>query len=394
MIEKMRDCYVIFYQELRYIFCDGKGKAAYFLFGIPLLFTLLFGFTYSLDTLKKMPTVIYDQDQSVASRSLILAFSDSERFDIVGVVDSEEEMEEYLNAEQAMVAVSIPNDFAKHIKSGIGTEVLLSVNAKNIMYPNSAMNFAKEIITTHNIGLGEKLVEAIGQVPNQALYTVAPIATRVRILYNPTDSYTPFMLPGMATNGLQIGIILAICFAIVREYKNQALWGSYSVSSIVAGKLLAYWLCALCAAVISFSFYIEVFEVPFRGSLEELLLIYAAFTFAVASLGMLFSAWAPNEIMPFHPSEFIYFMPAFLYSGYSWPNIAKNSFAYFYSLLLPMNYAADTIRNLLLIGYAEELMQNVLVLAGGGIAIFLITVWSCNRRLKKIALIKVAEVSA
>jgi hypothetical protein len=59
-----------------------------------------------------------------------------------------------------------------------------------------------------------------------------------------------------------------------------------------------------------------------------------------------------------------------------------------------MNYAADTIRNLLLIGYAEELLQNVFALAGGGFAIFLLTVWSCNRRLKKIAIAKAAEVSA
>jgi ABC-2 type transport system permease protein len=390
----MREFYFNFCKELQYIFCDGKGQAGYFIFGIPLFFTLLFGFVYSPDVLKGMPTVIYDQDQSVASRSLVLAFSDSERFDIVGVVDSEEEMEDYLNREQAMVVVGIPADFAKHIKSGVGTEVLLSVNAKNLMYPNSAMNFAKEIITTYNIGVGKKLVEAIGQVPNQALYTTAPIATRIRILYNPTDSYTPFMLPGMAANGLQIGIILSISFAIIREYKNQELWSRYSAGSIVVGKLMAYWLCAFGAAIISFSCYMYLYEVPFRGSLENLLLIYAAFTFAVTSLGLFFSALAPNEIMPFHPIEFIYFMPAFLYSGYSWPNIAKNSFAYLYAHLLPLNYAADTIRDILLIGYAGELLQNVFVLACGGVVVCSITIGICKHRVKKIGLAKQAEVSA
>ena len=393
MILKMREFYFIFWKEIRYIFVDGKTKAGYFLFGIPLLFTLLFGLVYSPDTLKGMPTVIYDQDQSVASRSLILAFSDSERFDIVGVVDSEEEMEEYLSSEEAMVAVGIPADFAKHIKSGVGTEVLLSVNAKNIMYPNSAMNFAKEIITTYNIGLGKKLIEAIGQVPNQALYTAQPIATRIRILYNPTNSYTPFMLPGMAANGLQIGIILAICFAIVREYKNQELWSHYPACSIVAGKLVAYWLGGFCAAIVSVSCYIYLFDVPFQGSLENLLLIYAAFTFAVTSLGLFFSALAPDEIMPFHPIEFIYFMPAFLYSGYSWPNIAKNSFADFYSLLLPMNYAVDTIRDILLVGYAGDLLRDVLVLVCGGVVVLYITIGICKYRVKKIALAKKSEVA-
>ncbi len=394
MMLKMREFYFNFCKELHYIFYDGKGKAGYFIFGIPLFFTLLFGFVYSPDALKGMPTVIYDQDQSVASRSLLLAFSDSERFDIVGVVDSEEEMEDYLNREQAMVAVGIPADFAKHIKSGVGTEVLLSVNAKNLMYPNSAMNFAKEIITTYNIGVGKKLVEAIGQVPNQALYTTAPIATRIRILYNPTDSYTPFMLPGMAANGLQIGIILSICFAIIREYKNQELWSRYSAGSIVVGKLMAYWLCAFGAAIISCGCYMYLFEVPFRGSLENLLLIYAAFTFTVTSLGLFFSALAPNEIMPFHPIEFIYFMPAFLYSGYSWPNIAKNSFASLYAHLLPLNYAADTIRDILLIGYAGELLQNVFILCCGGVVVCFITIGICKHRVKKIGLAKQAEVSA
>lgn len=368
-------------QELDFIF--RKSKAACFLFGLPFVFTLLCGFVYSQNTLKAIPTVFYDQDQSSASRSLLMAFADSERFEIVGVVDTEEAMEKYLQNEQALVAIGVPADFAANIKKGLGTEVLLSVNAENLMYPNSAINFAREILTTYNIGLGKKLVEAIGQVPNQAIYTVQPIATRMRILYNPTDSYSPFMLPGLATNGLQIGIILAICLAIVREYKQQILWQKYSTLCIVAGKLAAYWVCAVFAAVLACGMYIYFYAVPFHGEWGSLLLIYGAFTFAVTSLGLLFSAAATSEIIPFHPIEFLYFMPAFLYSGYSWPHIAKNSFTYLYSYILPMNYAVDTIRDLLLIGYSADLWQNVVILGTGGVSVFIATVGVCRYRVAK-----------
>lgn len=369
-------------KEFRYIFF--VKRIALLLFGVPLGYAILFGLIYSTDTVESIPTVIYDQNQSSASRSLIQAFADSQRFQVVGVVTTQEEMEQYIQGDKAMVAIGIPFDFSKKIKLGYGTEVMLEVNAANLMYPNIALAFGKEIITTYNVGIGQKLVEGANQVSQQALRTAAPVTLKQRILYNPTSSFTSFLLPGLITNGVQIGIILCICTALLREYRDAAFWRTTSATIIVAGKLLSYWLCAMLAAVIAVAVCIIGFKVVFRGSIGSLLLIYSAFTFMITNLGLFISAVAHDEKQPIPPIALFYIMPAFLYSGYSWPHIAKNSFVYMYSLLLPMTYAADTIRDILLAGYSPELIWNSAILYAVGAGVGLLTIVICTQRSKSL----------
>ena len=374
----------IFFKEIQFILKEKKNVL--FLFFLPILYAAFFGYVYGAESLKYIPVVVLDQDQSSASRSLVSAFADSERFDIMFVVETQAEYEEILDREDALVGLGIPADFAKHIKTGIGSNVIVTSNGKNLMYPNSALSFAREIITTYNGGLGKKLVEAMGQFPGQAAYTVAPVSMRLRIFNNPTNSYLPFMLPGMVTNGVQIGIMMAVFLAIVREYTNLDLWKKNSLFVILFSKIAAYWILSLAGALLAIGLYVFVYNIPFVGSFFNILLLYSSFIFAVVTIGMFFSAMAPSVMVPFHPIEFIYFMPAFLYSGYSWPEFSKNLFTQFYAYLLPMNYIADPVRDILLMGYSENIGSNSLILCCFGIAAFVVTGFVCKKRIKTVLL--------
>lgn len=374
----------IFFQEIRFIVKEKKNLL--FLFFLPILYAAFFGYIYGAESLKYIPVVVLDQDQSSASRSLVSAFADSERFDIVAVVETQEEYEKVLDCEDALVGIGIPSDFAKHIKTGIGSSVIVTSNGKNLMYPNSALSFAREIITTYNGGLGKKLVEAMGQFSGQAAYIVSPVSMRLRIFNNPTNSYLPFMLPGMVTNGVQIGIMMAVFLAIVREYTNLDLWKKNSLLVILFGKIAAYWILSLAGALLAIGLYVFVYNIPFIGSFFDILILYSSFIFAVVTIGMLFSAMAPSVMVPFHPIEFIYFMPAFLYSGYSWPEFSKNLFTKVYAYLLPMNYIADPVRDILLMGSSENIGRNSLILCCFGLVAFVVTGLVCKKRIKTVLL--------
>lgn len=276
-----------FFREIQFILKEKKNVL--FLFFLPILYAAFFGYVYGAESLKYIPVVVLDQDQSSASRSLISAFADSERFDIVSVVETQAEYEEILDREDALVGIGIPADFAKHIKTGIGSSVIVTSNGKNLMYPNSALSFAREIITTYNGGLGKKLVEAMGQFPGQAAYTVAPVSMRLRIFNNPTNSYLPFMLPGMVTNGVQIGIMMAVFLAVVREYTNLDLWKKNSLFVILFSKIAAYWILSLAGALLAIGLYVFVYNIPFVGNFFDILLLYSSFIFAVVTIGMFFS---------------------------------------------------------------------------------------------------------
>ena len=203
-----------FAKEESSTFLSIKSKLLYILLLLPLCYTVLFGLVYSKNVMSELPTVIYDQDNSLASRTLINMFDDSDKYQVVAQVQSTEELESLLKNETAMVGVVIPPNFAKDIKLSLGTDVLITVNASNIMYNNVMMSSCQEIIQTFVAGTGEKILEAGNKLPTQALATVMPINIKVRIINNPVTGYNEFMLGGLGINGLQIAILLVVITAL------------------------------------------------------------------------------------------------------------------------------------------------------------------------------------
>lgn len=350
--------------EFRRIF-RRDSKIALVLFGLPVFYSILFGCVYSSAVVKAIPTVVYDQDQTSASRSLIQAYADSERYLLVAEVGSQEEMEQYLQANKALAAVSIPPDFSRKIRLGLASEVLIETNAANLLFANTVITTSQEIVQTFSVGAGQKIVEALNQMPAEALRSVAPVRIALRIVNNPTLSYSNFVLPGMIANGVQLALMMVLGSVFIRLYPSLASWRGVSSARIVAGKLLPYWLCGLLAYILSIAVIVLLFHVPLKGGIISLLVIGAAFSLAVVGVGGFVSAIAPNEIMALQ-LPMLYIMPAFLFSGYSWPQLAMNGFSRAYSAILPLTYAADTMRDILLAGSAPQLWRDAAILAAFG----------------------------
>jgi len=203
----------------------------------------------------------------------------------------------------------------------------------------------------------------------------------LRVLNNPTYGYANFIIGGLGANGLQLGIVLAICTTLTGVYRREKDWRDISSGRIVIGKLLPYWLWGM----VSFATYLVIayqfLLLPVKGNLGELLLIGSAFVFAVSAIGLFFSAIAPNEVQAVQ-LPIAYIMPAFLFSGYIWPDFAMNTFSQLVSTILPLTYAAVNIRDLMLVGCAPDLYRGVLVLSamGGVLLSFSVGIVAFRRR--------------
>lgn len=358
-------------KELRRIFIE-EPKTALLLFGIPIVYSLLFGMVYEENAVKYMPTVVYDQNQSQFSRKLSQAFEDSERYQVVAYVHSQEEVEQYLREGWAKVAVIIPDDFARDVKRGKGSQVLVEVEGSNLMFANSVISSAQEIVQTFAAGVGMNLIEALGQMPDEAVKKAAPVQFGVRILSNPTFAYSNFILAGLGANGLQLGIMLAICTALNREYKRLEEWGGVPSFRLILGKILPYWVLGIAVFATYMLIIVYVFNLPFKGSVLNLLFSGAAFVFAVVGVGSFYSAISPNEVYAVQ-LPMVYIMPAFLFSGYVWPHLAMNEFSLIFSKILPLTYMADDVRDLMLSGYAPFLQRDVLILLTFGIVLLIVS---------------------
>ena len=182
-------------RELHQMFITER-KRAVFLFGASLAYLLLFSLLYGSNTIKEVPIVICDEDQTQFSRTLLQTFADSERFRIVSQVSRQEDLEFLLHEKTVFAALHIPEKFTQNAKSGHTSPILLLTDGANILIANTVTTTAQEIITSFAKDTGTRFNEAtLSQLPDSALHKSAPVELRLRVLNNPTQSYCNFVIP-------------------------------------------------------------------------------------------------------------------------------------------------------------------------------------------------------
>lgn len=354
-------------EEIQYLL-SGRVPLVLIIFGVPLFFTILFGLIYGENVVNHIPMVIYDQDQSSLSRTLVQMYADSERYDVVSYVSTQEDMEAAINNREALVALGIPQDFSQNIKNGNGADIAVIANSTNNMFGNAALSSAQEINRSFSVAVGQKLMEELNQPPDAAMNAAYPVHLGVRILNNPINGYAPFMLSGLMLNGFQIGLMIAAAPLLTTECIRRRYGREYSSFLIMLGKGIPYWGFGLLAYLLALAVVIHAFAVPIRGSWFDAAVLGGAFDFFVVGVMMFFSSCSPTRVMSLQ-IPMVYIMPGLLYSGLSWPSFDMNEIAGFLSLLLPMTYAGDNLRDILLAGYAPALWTDCAkMLLGGCIA--------------------------
>lgn len=364
-------------------FIFRQPKVLLFLFGAPLAYMLIFGFLYLEDVVKYVPTVIYDQDQTPLSRALIEAFADSERFKIVGQVTSQEEMETMLRAKEARTAVTIPPHFAQDVKRGLSTQVLVTADNTNMILGNTVMMAAQEITQDFSSRMGTKLLEEFDQLPWQAEHKVAPLELKLYVWNNPTLSYLNFFLAGLVLTALQAGILLSMGYSLTNEFDpghSQAV-KEFSTGRLLLGKCMVYFLMALISYSLAITATIFLFGIPFKGTVADLAMVGIAFVFAVTAMGTILGAFCKDETS-YTQATLGIAMPAFIFSGYTWPLHAMNGFGLMLSYIFPVTYTIDVVRDILLAGYSPLVYRSFLNLLLCGLLFAALGIYFYDRKRK------------
>lgn len=367
-------------REIKEIFCQPKLLT--FIFGAPILYTLLFGLLYVNNVVKDIPTVIYDESQTQLSRSLANSFEDSEKYRIVGYVSSQEETEEYLKEKKAITAIIIPEEFSRNLKKGLSSQALVMVDGSNLVFANTIIASANEIIQTFAAGVSVKSLEGIGQLPEVAKNKGVPLQLRLRVFHNPTLNYTNFMLLGLVVAVVQQGMLLTVALSMVREKGRMEELKDFSAVTVILGKGLLYWLLGSISLGIVILITHLIFGIPFRGGLASLLALGGVFTLAITFLGIVFSSICSDDLTATQYSM-LFAMPSFLYSGFTWPIESMSEAGKIIAAFSPLNYIVNDLRDLALGGYAPLLYRDIKILFTASVVLFLISLLVFAAKRKK-----------
>lgn len=328
---------------------------------MPIVYTILFGYTYYKNVLNNIPVVVCDMDQTYISRMLITNYDTSDKFDVVSEVTSEDEMLQELRDGKAIVGIYAPPHMTRDIKMGIIPHVGIYINATNIVFGSAAFVGAEEINMNLYIAGGQKIAERLYDYPQQALKAAYPMLIRVRTLNNPTSAYTYFMLLGLVCNGIQISIYLYATAAFTRSKKHLAIWKKNGAFLTLLGKFLVIWCCSFIAYGISFVIAANLFYVPFRAPWYEFAALCGAFVAFFASLSLAFSLCLPGAVIALQ-GTLLFIMPGLLYSGLSWPGEWMQKLPSILSACFPITYVAIPLRDLSLQGFSILFRHDLTVM--------------------------------
>ncbi|HVT95327.1 MAG TPA: ABC transporter permease [Bryobacteraceae bacterium] len=363
-------------KELRHIRRDARSLLM--ALALPMFLMLLFGYALNLDV-DRIPTLVYDADQSPESRSLVQKFQGSRFFEIEGFVDNYSAIERGIDRGDILMALAIPRDYSRRIRAGepVAAQILLDGSDSNTA--SIALGYAQSIVQDYSVTLrSEGADRRFGIKLQQA------VDARTRVWYNSTLQSKNYVVPGLIAVILTIIAALLTSLTIAREWEmgtmEQLMSTPVRPSEIVLGKMLAFFFIGVADTVLSVLVGVFVFDVPFSGSVWVLALTSTVFLTGALFWGILLSAVAKSQLMAFQMGIISSFLPAFMLSGFIYAVENMPPAIQAITRLIPTRFFVTILKGIFLKGVGlEVLWTDLLYLAGFSIVVFLLA----TRRLRQ-----------
>lgn len=339
----MNRLFAIAWKELRQLRRDRMTLAM--MVALPVIQLLLFG--YAIDTdVRNIPTVVYDQDRSSASRELVESLAATGFYEMRGNVTGYPEIERAMRSGRARVALVIPARFSSDVELGRGSAVQLVVDGSDPQIVASATNTASALIGARSAELMVRHARASGGMSQ-------PMRLEPTNWYNPDLRTAVFVVPGLIGVILTMTMVMLTAMAIARERERGTLEAlivsPLRSAELMVGKILPYVGIGYVQITLVLLVGRLVFDVPFIGSLALLYGLTFVFIAANLALGLLFSTLAKTQQQAMQMS-FFFLLPNILLSGFAFPWEGMPLPARWLSEGLPLTHFLRIVRGITLKG--------------------------------------------
>ncbi|HEV3331651.1 MAG TPA: ABC transporter permease [Bryobacteraceae bacterium] len=367
----------MFVKELHHITRDARSLTM--ALAMPVMMLLLYGYALSLDV-DHIRTLIYDQDGTEASRSLMRQFEGSRYFQVDGFVNDYRAIERGIDTNKTLVGVVIPRDFGKDLRAGRGATVQLLLDGSDSNTASIAMGYAESVVRAYSVDVRTDI-----QNRRSGHSPAPPVDARMRVWYNSSLESKNYVVPGLIAVILMIIAGQLTSLTIAREWDNgtmeQILSTPLRATEIVLGKMFAYFVVGLTDAAIALVMGQVVFTVPFRGSIVVLAISTCLFLFGALFWGIFISAAARNQVAAYQLGMLTTFLPGFLMSGFVFALDTMPKAIQVISVIVPARYFVTVVKDVFLKGLGLRVIWLELVfLAIYATIVFLLSVRKMNQK--------------
>jgi len=351
-----------------------------FLFFMPLLLLLLFGYALKMEP-KDIKMAYVDQDKSFFSNLIKTNIWEEGYFQLYEVASQEEIIQE-IRSGRAKAGLYISKSFSKELTDNAQPDLLFYVDGTmpslTTAMKNHSSVFTDERITNEMYFLDE-------DAPNVVI-AQDPFKLKTKVLFNPEAKETWFFIPGViGVLIMQITLLLA-GISVVREKENhtleQILVSPISKHEFIIGKIIPYVFISM------FEFYFILalgwlfFNIPFPPSaMTGIFALSIVYVSAMITLGLFISIISQTQQQAMFLAIFI-IIPSILLAGFLFPLEAMPEFIRPLSYIIPFTHFTEIIRGVLIKEtLLIDLIWNYLFLLGFSLLFTILSIVMFKRQL-------------
>ena len=336
IIAKFTAIWALIIKEFLIIWSDPKNRAMILL--PPLLMLTVFAFAATFEV-NSIAMVIYDKDNSPVSRALTAKIANTPYVKHLYFVDNPHDLQNKIDTEQAFVALTIPDDFAKKTYLEESPTVQLILDGRKSNTAQVVSSYLTQIFA------------AFQYETNGITLPQIPIKIRVRNWYNPNLNYQWYIV--ISFMGVLVTVMmLAITALSVAQEKELGTFDQVLVSPLTPFQILiGKTIPAIAVTYIDFTIMLIaghfIFHIPAEGGY---LLIYGCvlvFLFSISGIGLFISTICNTQQQAIF-GVFAFLAPTFLLSGFITPIENMPMILQKFSIFNPLTYFFQLARGLFL----------------------------------------------
>jgi ABC-2 type transport system permease protein len=328
-----------------------------------------------------IPTAIWDQDHSQASRQLVTTLRHSRLFDPDYTAHSQAELERLLAQGTARVGLVIPSRFGVDVAgSGAAVRVLLDGSetttalVARAYLEGIAAAYARQVLGQQAAGW----TAVVGELES--------VQARSRVWFNEDLRRETFQLPAEMAGAVALLAVLLPAVAIVRERESGTLEQLFVTPirsiELIVGKSLLTLIIAYLGFLGMLALNVLHYRVPLRGSLILLMILTGFYIFVEMGWGLLVSAVARTQGQGFLGAFFVVILEVIL-SGQILPVEYMPQAVQVISWLAPNRHYTAIVRAIMLKGAGlESLWPQVVALGVLGAALYTLAAARLQKRLE------------
>lgn len=350
MFERLKH---ILIKEFIQLWRDRWGRFRLIL--VPVIQMLAFGYAATFEVYH-VSTAVLDLDRTQESRELVARFTSSRRLNVVTTARSQQEVNDAIDNNEAVVALVVHAGFANLLRKGQAAPLQVIVDGTNSNTALIALGYINTIAAQFSQDYAADLGRRISGL--QGMRKVQ-VTLEQRPWYDEDLNGRWFFIPGVIGTLTLVIIVNLTAFAIVREREvgtlEQIMVTPIRPAEFILGKTVPFFLVGLGQVSLVAAVGILWFQVPFVGNPLVLLLGTALFLLSTLALGLLISTLCSTQQQAFATNFFV-LNPFFILSGFAFPISSMPEALQWFTYLNPLRYFLVVIRGTFLKGVGVNVL--------------------------------------